>query len=311
MNPVKESPPNATAARRCNSLNTTMSAPTFELQSHSTYSDGELSPAAVVRAAAQAGVELLALTDHDTTDGVSEAAKAAKAAGLRFVTGVEISVLDPGAQDLHICGYLIDPADAALEEQLRRSRADREQRAESMATALTELGWAVEGRQLNARRAADQTIGRPHLAEAVLAHPDNAARLAVEGLESSSAFLVAYLIEGRPAFRERLAPTVSEAISLIHAAGGVAVWAHPFWDIDAAPEVLSTLARFAIEGLDGVEAFYLTHTRAQTDLVVKRCAELKLMTTGSSDFHGPAHRQFNRFRAFQTYGQLPNLGRLA
>jgi predicted metal-dependent phosphoesterase TrpH len=311
MNLVRKSAPHATLATRCNSLNTAMSAPTFELQSHSTYSDGELSPTAVVRAAARAGVELLALTDHDTTDGVTEAAETAATLGVRFVTGVEISVLDPGAQDLHICGYLIDPAYAALGEQLRRSRADREQRAERMASALTELGWAVDRRQLESRRAAGQTIGRPHLAEAVFAQPENAARLAAQGLENPSAFLVAYLIEGRPAFRERVAPTVGEAVDLIHAAGGVAVWAHPFWDIDADPDVLSTLARFAADGLDGVEAFYVTHTREQTDLLLKECAELNLLTTGSSDFHGPAHRQFNRFRAFQTYGQVPNLGRLA
>jgi 3',5'-nucleoside bisphosphate phosphatase len=288
-----------------------MDAPTFELQSHSTHSDGEISPAAVVRAAAQAGVELLALTDHDTVDGVAQAAQAANSLGLGFVTGVEISVLDPGAQDLHICGYLIDPAYAALGEQLRRSRADRERRAERMAAALTELGWAIDRRHLDARTAAGQTIGRPHLAQAVVAHPGNAARLAREQLGDPSAFLVAYLIEGRPAFRERLAPTVTEAIDLIHAAGGVAVWAHPFWDIDAGAEVLATLDRFAAAGLDGVEAFYVSHTREQTELLLDRCAELNLLTTGSSDFHGPSHRQFNHFRAFQTYGHAPNLGPLA
>jgi 3',5'-nucleoside bisphosphate phosphatase len=288
-----------------------MDAPTFELQSHSTHSDGELSPAAVVRAAAQAGVELLALTDHDTVDGVAQAAQAANSLGLGFVTGVEISVLDPGAQDLHICGYLIDPAYAALGEQLRRSRADRERRAERMAAALTELGWAIDRRHLDARTTAGQTIGRPHLAQAVVAHPGNAARLAREQLGDPSAFLVAYLIEGRPAFRERLAPTVTEAIDLIHAAGGVAVWAHPFWDIDAGAEVLATLDRFAAAGLDGVEAFYVSHTREQTELLLDRCAELNLLTTGSSDFHGPSHRQFNHFRAFQTYGHAPNLGPLA
>jgi 3',5'-nucleoside bisphosphate phosphatase len=288
-----------------------VSAPTFELQSHSTHSDGELSPAEVVAAAGLAGVELLALTDHDTTDGVAEAAQAAARLGIGFVTGVEISVLDPGAQDLHLCGYLIDPAYAALGEQLRRSRGDREQRAERMATALTELGWAIDRELLDARAAAGQTIGRPHLAAAVVAHPDNARRLAGEGLGDPSAFLVAYLIEGRPAFRERLAPTVTEAIELIHGAGGVAVWAHPFWDIGADPEVLATLDRFVTAGLDGVEAFYVTHTRAQTELLADRCAQLGLLTTGSSDFHGPSHRQFNRFRAFQTYDRLPTLGALA
>src|ERR1700742_4391734 len=120
-----------------------MSAPTFELQSHSIHSDGELSPAAVVSAARDAGVELLALTDHDSVDGVEQAIVAAEQAGIRVVTGVEISVLDPAATDLHVCGYLVDPANQPLLEQLARSRGDREQRAQRMIEALTECGWAV------------------------------------------------------------------------------------------------------------------------------------------------------------------------
>ncbi|HTX49636.1 MAG TPA: PHP domain-containing protein, partial [Caulobacteraceae bacterium] len=96
-----------------------MGAPTFELQSHSTFSDGELTPAQVVAAAAQAGVELLALTDHDTVDGLPEAAAAAAEIGIELVPAVEISTIDPRGRDLHICGYLVDPASAALGEQLR------------------------------------------------------------------------------------------------------------------------------------------------------------------------------------------------
>ena len=94
-------------------------------------------------------------------------------------------------------------------------------------------------------------------------------RLEQEQLKNPTEFLVAYLIEGKPAFREREAPSVSEAIDLIHGAGGVAVWAHPFWDVEAEAEVLATLERFAAVGLDGVEAFYVTHTQAQTDLLVR------------------------------------------
>ena len=103
-------------------------------------------------------------------------------------------------------------------------------------------------------------------------HPANRGRLESEGLLDPTAFLVAYLIEGRPAFRERAAPTVEEAIELIHAAGGVAVWAHPFWDIEEPAAVLTAIDRFRAAGLDGVEAFYVTHTREQTELLVARCA---------------------------------------
>lgn len=286
------------------------SAPTFELQGHSTQSDGELSPAETVAAAKDAGVELFALTDHDSVDGLPDAARAAEEVGLRFVAGVELSVLDPVAADLHICGYRFDPAEPRLLAQLARSREDRERRAARMIEALQQNGWHVNHEPLNARALAGRTIGRPHLAQAVTTDGRNVERLESEGLTNPTDFLVAYLIEGKPAFRERQAPSAAAAIALIHNAGGLAVWAHPFWDVDADAEVISTLERFVGFGLDGVEAFYVSHTRAQTDLLVRRAAELDLVTTGSSDFHGPSHRQFNRFRQFSTFGHEPNLNRL-
>jgi predicted metal-dependent phosphoesterase TrpH len=286
-------------------------APSFELQGHSTQSDGELSPAETVAAAARAGVELFALTDHDSVGGVAEATDAATQTGMSFLAGVEISVLDPVAADLHLCGYDFDPGDAALLTQLAHSREDRERRAARMIEALQENGWSLNHGLLNQRALSGKTIGRPHLAEAVTSDPQNAERLHLEGLSNPTDFLVAYLIAGKPAFREREAPSVAAAIALIHNAGGVAVWAHPFWDVDADAEVIATLERFVGLGLDGVEAFYVTHTPAQTDLLVRRATELGLLTTGSSDFHGPNHRQFNRFRQFSTYGHQPNLGPLA
>jgi predicted metal-dependent phosphoesterase TrpH len=286
------------------------SAPTFDLQGHSTCSDGELSPAETVHAACAAGVELFALTDHDTVDGLAEAGTAAEQAGVRLVTGVEISVLDPVANDLHLCGYLIDPDYAALTAQLARSREDRERRAGRMVEALEALGWAVDRIALEDRADAGLSIGRPHIAQAVVSDERNSARLARERISTPTDFLVAYLVEGRPAFTERRAPTVADAIELIHAAGGVAVWAHPFWDVAGDAETIATLERFTTLGLDGVEAFYVTHTRAQTDLLVRRANELGLLTTGSSDFHGPSHKQFSRFRAFSTFGHRASLGRL-
>ena len=287
---------------------TEVTRPTFDLQSHSLYSDGELSPAGVVTAAAAAGVELLALTDHDSIDGVDEANLAAARCGIELVAATELSTLDEAAQDLHVLGYLVDTANDALGAQLATSRRDRETRSEQMADALRELGLAIDESTLRSRGEQGKAIGRPHIAQAVFDHPDNADRLKREGLADPSAVLVAYMIEGRPGFRPRQAPLVADAIELIHQAGGVAVWAHPFWDIPNASDMLATLDRFVALGLDGVEAFYVTHTRAQTELLVDRCNELGLLTTGSSDFHGPNHREFNRFRAHETYGLASNLG---
>jgi predicted metal-dependent phosphoesterase TrpH len=282
--------------------------PTFDLQSHSIHSDGALAPREVVAAAAAAGVELLALSDHDNVDGVREALAAAEEFGLRVVPAVEVSAVDGEASDLHVLGYVIDDRDPVLLERLVSWRTDRERRSERMAQALRELGFELEEDGLRQRSAQGKSIGRPHLAQAVVAHPANAERLAAEGHTDFSSFLEAYLIPGRPAFRLREVPTVRDAIAAIHEAGGVAVWAHPFWDYDQAPTVLESIDRFRGWGLDGVECFYPTHTENQTDLLADRCAELSLIGTGSSDYHGPEHRLFSRFRAFRTYGREPALG---
>jgi predicted metal-dependent phosphoesterase TrpH len=290
---------------------TDATAPSFDLQSHSLHSDGSLAPAEVVSAAARAGVRLLALTDHDSVDGVAEAQAAADAHGIALVPAAEISVRDGGSSDLHLLGYRVDAEDPALTAALAHSRQARERRADRIVDALERLGWQVDRAYLAEHASAGTTLGRPHLAEAVLRLPANAHRLAAEALGDVTAFLVAYLIEGRPAFLPREAPTVAEAIALIHGAGGLAVWAHPFWDLDSDRAVSDTLTRFRGLGLDGVEAFYLTHTRAQAALLVQRAAELGLLTTGSADFHGPDHRVFHRFRAFSTFGLTVNLGPLA
>jgi 3',5'-nucleoside bisphosphate phosphatase len=289
----------------------TAAAPTFDLQSHSLHSDGGLAPADVVASAAVAGVELLALSDHDTAAGVPEAREAAAAASIGLVSATEITSVYAGRQDLHVLGYLIDPLDRQLVETLARSRADRERRADRMADALRELGFGLDDEMLAQRAAEGRSIGRPHLAQAVVSRPENTDRLRDEGLLDPTDFLVAYLIEGKPAFREREAPSVEEAIELIHGAGGVAVWAHPFWDISEPSAVLDAIGRFRRAGLDGVEAFYASHTAGQTRLLVEHCAQTGLLTTGSSDFHGPDHHTFSRFRAFDLYGLEPTLGPIA
>jgi adenylyl-sulfate kinase len=283
-------------------------APTFDLQSHSIHSDGALPAAQVVENAAAAGVELLALSDHDTVDGVDEALAAGAVHGVRVVPATEISAVDGQYEDLHVLGYGIDHRSALLGERLRDARMDRERRADAMAERLRSLGFAIDPTPMAARKAAGKPVGRPHLAAAVLAHPGNAERLAAEGHEDVSSFIPAYLIQGKPGYVARTHPTVEDAIAWIHDAAGVAVWAHPFWDIENPEEVLAAIDRYRAAGLDGVEAFYASHSEEQTLLLAERCAELGLLATGSSDYHGPEHRLFSRFRAFDLHGREPNLG---
>jgi predicted metal-dependent phosphoesterase TrpH len=285
--------------------------PRFDLQSHSTHSDGALPAAEVVRLAADAGVELLALSDHDTVSGVSEALATGEQLGVRVVPAVEISAVDDGAsqtRELHILGYNVDHAGALLTRRLTEFLADREARTLRMAAALEECGFELDRSEIEERIAAQKPIGRPHLAGAVLRAPANAQRLAQEQIDDVGSLIRGYLIEGKPAFRLRETPTVAQAVDAIHEAGGVAVWAHPFWDVSDPDEVLSSIERFRALGIDGVEAFYVTHTREQTELICERCATLGLLTTGSADFHGPENRDFSHFMAFETYGIEPNLG---
>jgi predicted metal-dependent phosphoesterase TrpH len=278
-------------------------APTFDLQSHSTCSDGALAPRAVVAAAHAAGVELLALSDHDTVDGVDEALEAAAACGLGLVTATELSAIDGDREDLHVLGYGIDHRSAELLDALERFRADRGARAHRMADALREAGLELEFPDRG-----DRPVGRPHLAQAAFEHPANRMRLRDENIVNFSQLLEAYLVPGRPGYRRRTTPTVAEAVDTIHAAGGVAIWAHPFWDVDDGAEVLRLVDRFTASGLDGVEAFYVTHTEEQTRLAATYCAEHGLLTTGSADFHGPEHPRFHAFRAFDLHGLEPDLG---
>jgi predicted metal-dependent phosphoesterase TrpH len=288
--------------------------PRFDLQSHSTHSDGALAPGDVVLAAANAGVELLALTDHDTVGGVAEALAAGERIGIGVIPAVEISAIDHAPamdRELHILGYCIDHTGPMLTARLAEFLADRERRTLRMAAALRELGFELDEAEITQRRAAAKPIGRPHVAAAVLGAPANAARLRAERIEDIGDLIRAYLVEGRPAYRLRDTPTVQEAVEAIHEAGGVAIWAHPFWDIHEAAEVLDTIERFRPLGIDGVEAFYVTHTAEQTQLLAERCAELGLLTTGSADFHGPDNAQFDRFLAFETHGFEPNLGPIA
>ncbi len=281
-----------------------LARPTFDLQSHSTHSDGALAPAAVVAAAAAAGVELLALTDHDSVSGVDAALAAAAGHGIRLVPATELSTLDDAGEDLHLLGYGIDHRDRALLAALDSFRADRRARGHRMADALRENGWALEVPER-------ESLGRPHLAAAAFAHPDNRARIRAAGFATPSDLLEAELIPGAPSYRRRTTPTVAEAIAVVHAAGGVAVWAHPFWDVAEPAAVLDAIDRFAALGLDGVEAFYVTHTEDQTRLLAGRCAELGLLSTGSADFHGPGHPLFSAFRAFDLHGLEPRLGAIA
>lgn len=256
----------------------------IELQSHSTVSDGELAPAAVVEAAAAAGVTTLALTDHDAVDGVPEAASAARSAGIDLVPAVEMSAVHELADDLHVLGYWIDVD--ALGPACVRAQEERRVRAAEIVSRLNELGVPCRIEDAAAAAGDAASIGRPHIAKAAGATGD------------LGPFFEEYLVPGAKAFVARRWPTAAQAVELIHGAGGLAVFAHPFWDLDTEDDVARLIAELDV---DGIECFYPTHSREHVEFLLAVCSERGLLATGSSDFHGPGHKQFSRFGAYETY----------
>lgn len=261
----------------------------IDLQAHSTVSDGQLEPSAVATAAAGAGVTVMSLTDHDAVAGVPEAIVAAHQEGIECVPAVEMSCVHAYSDDLHMLGYWVDTD--AIAPTCDRAQQERAERAREIIERLNAHGVEVSFEAAVAEAGAADSIGRPHIARAAGAGPD------------LGPFFEEYLVPGAKGFVPRRWPSAEEAVELIHAAGGVAVVAHPYWDVSEPSQVrdlVESLKRDA--GLDGIETFYPPHTKAQTAHCLELCQELDLVPTGSSDFHGPTHKTFARFGAYDTYG---------
>ncbi len=257
----------------------------IELQSHSTVSDGQLAPGEVVEKAAEAGVTTLALTDHDAIAGVGEAQAAAEPLGIELVPAIEMSCVHEYAEDLHICGYWVDLGKIA--PACERAQHERITRAGEIIEKLRSHGFDVHLEDA-VREAGDAlSIGRPHIARAAGATGD------------LGPFFEEYLVPGAKAFVARRWPTAEQAIGLIREAGGIAVIAHPYWDISEPNEVDDLIRSL---GADGVETYYPTHNKEQTEHLLELCAELDLVPTASSDYHGPTHKTFAEFGAYDTYG---------
>lgn len=257
-----------------------MSAVRIDLHVHSSASDGTDPPAEVIRRAAVAGLDVVALTDHDTMAGL-EAAREALPPGLILVPGMELSCLaGPGdapssGLSMHMLAYLADPGDPALNEQLRLIRGDRTRRAMAMVARLQELGAPVTWEQVMSI-ADGAVVGRPHIARA----------MAESGVVETpaGAFTADWIADGGRAHAGRYAPDPELAIALVRAAGGVPVLAHPRSPgYEVSDEVIT---RLAAVGLAGVEVFHPDHDDAERSLLTALASRLGLIATGGSDDHG-------------------------
>jgi predicted metal-dependent phosphoesterase TrpH len=247
----------------------------IDLHCHSTASDGTDTPAELVRNAAAAGLDVVALTDHDTTRGHAEAV-AALPAGLTLVTGAELSCRIDGVS-MHMLAYLFDPEEPELLAERELVRDDRVPRARGMVARLQELGVPVTWEQV-ARIAGDGSVGRPHVATALV-------ELGVVPTVSD-AFTEEWLADGGRAYVAKHETDPFEAIRLIKGAGGVAVFAHPAAAKRGRTVPESAIAEMAAAGLDGIEVDHMDHDADARARLRGLAKELGLLTTGSSDYHG-------------------------
>lgn len=247
----------------------------IDLHLHSYVSDGDLSPTALVAAAVAARLDVIALADHDTAAGVEEARLAAAMLPIQVVPALEISTrLDP--HDFHVLGYWIDPVSPPILEHQRASVVRRMERMERMCGRLREMGVPITYAEVATAAGPEvRSIGRPHLARALLAGGHT---------RSFGEAFARYISDGGPAFVVQDFPSPAEAIEVIHRAGGVAVWAHPPLDL-----VEELLPSFVGWGLDGVECYRPNLPPDGVAGMVDLTRRSGLFPTGGSDWHGP-HR---------------------
>jgi predicted metal-dependent phosphoesterase TrpH len=262
----------------------------IDLHCHSTASDGTLTPAQLVTAGSRAGLDVMAITDHDTTGGWAEAA-AARPEGMTLVRGAELSCRWFGAEEwpiaLHLLAYLFDPAEPRLAGDLATLRTDREQRAEKIVDKLRADGVPITWDEVRGY-AAGGSVGRPHIAQALI-------RAGLVGT-TNEAFASRWL--GARYFVPKSDLDVFEAVRAVRAAGGVAVFAHPRATTRGRVVPDQLIAELADAGLFGLEADHEDHSPDERAHVRALADDLGLVITGSSDFHG-THKTV-RLGAFTT-----------
>jgi predicted metal-dependent phosphoesterase TrpH len=242
----------------------------IDLHCHSTASDGTASPTEVIRTAARVGLSAIALTDHDTTAGLAEARAAGATLGVEVIGGCEFSV---GVEwgEMHLLGYFIEPGDTDIEAFLIAARADRTRRANEMVSRLVGLGIKVSSDDV-ARESLGAAIGRPHVARAlqVLGH--------VQTIQQA---FDRYIGRGRPAFVEKVLPSLGAVADLVHARGGLVSAAHL-----KGYGTLANLTQLKAQGLDAVETRHPSHSGDQLANITGVALALGLGRTGGSDWHG-------------------------
>jgi len=246
-----------------------------DLHSHTLASDGEWSPEQVVNAAADAGLEALAVTDHDGIGSVNAASSIGKTRGIEIIPGSELTVYE-GSTELHVLALFIDPSSPAFAALLEKMQQHRRQRAMAMAVKLSAAGFALtESDILEASKGA-ASIGRPHVAAALVKRGH---------ARTINAAIVNFLVDGKPGYVEKFKLRAEDGFNAVHASGGVAILAHP--GIAPHDELIAPLFR---RGMDGVEANYPSHSHVNRRFYNGLASRYEKLISGGSDFHGPVIR---------------------
>jgi len=257
--------------------------PIIDLHTHTTASDGLLSPAALVAEARSRGITTLGVADHDTVAALRDVARAADKAGVRFVPGIEITAVD-GGKDIHMLGYFIDDTSEELLKFLEDSRRDRLRRAREMGDRLAALGAPIDVRQL-VEAAGGEFSGK------ALARPDVARALVAAGhVETVQEAFDRFLAEGKPAYVPRIGASPYEVIGVIRRAGGAASLAHP-----GPVKRDDLIGPLADAGLTALECFHSEHNEETTRRYLELAERHRLAVTGGSDYHGPGTRRDEAF----------------
>jgi predicted metal-dependent phosphoesterase TrpH len=247
----------------------------IDLHSHTKFSDGSATPAELIGFAASAGARAVAITDHDTLDGLPGGRRAAQECGIEFVDGVEISAdFQPGT--MHILGYCFDPSSEELNAALEMLRLARSERNPQIAARLQNLGLEVNYGEV-ASLAGNEVVGRPHFAS-VMVRKGYVASIK----EAFDRFLA----KGQPAYVEKRKLSPAESIDLIRKAGGVAILAHPYQMKLSDEDTEDQIKRLRDLGLDGIEAIYSRLSSAERERYVRLADRLGMLVSGGSDFHG-------------------------
>jgi predicted metal-dependent phosphoesterase TrpH len=266
----------------------------IDLHTHTNASDGTDSPSELIDKAINRGINILALTDHDTTRGWSEASSAllnhSSQSSMKLVLGAEISCQDENGISIHMLGLLFDPDYQPLFEVLERTRENRHSRMERIIARLNEAGIDITLDEVNAQRKGDATLGRPHLADALVARGHVASR--------DEAF--AALLHNKSKFYiNHYSPSPVETIKLIKAAGGVAVIAHPLASQRGRTISMDLFESLISAGLDGIEVDHRDHSESEKSELLRFAIENELIVTGSSDYHGTG--KLNQLAEYTTH----------